>query len=91
MDEHGKITLYLSYRTEKGLASVTGKPYSFRSYWLGNWPGSIKIIPHHVRKGRHNIAGTRYDVWFTDHKNRQWHGVQYGENTQLCHCKRLKA
>lgn len=56
---------------------------------VSNWPGSLKFRAH-VRKGRHNIARTRYDAWFTGPDGKQWHGVQYGDNTQICHCKRLK-
>ena len=54
-----------------------------------NWPGTLRF-PAHVRKGRHNIAGSRYDVWFAGPDGFQWHGVQYGDNTQICHCKRTK-
>ena len=63
------------YLTEKGVT---------------NWPGSLVFPVVHKRKGRHNMAGTRYDVWFTGPEGRNWHGVQYGENTQLCHCRRVK-
>lgn len=73
MDETGRATLYLTHDD----AVVT------------NWPGTLRFIVRRIRKGRHNIAGTRYDVWFTV-GNRIWHGVQYGDNTQIVHCKRLK-
>lgn len=76
MIEKGRIALYL-----------TGKN---GEYTVCNWPGSIKFIPYRVRKGRHNIAGTRTDVWFKGPDNKVWHGVQYGEFTQICHCKRMK-
>ena len=75
MDEHGEIWLYLT-KDETG-PKVT------------NWPGSLSF-PCYVRKGRHNIAGTRYDVWFTDRQGSEWHGVQYGENTQICRCRKIK-
>jgi len=58
---------------------------------VGNWPGTLKIRVTHLRKGSHNIAGSRTDVWFTDCDGRQWHGVQLGEFSQICRCKRLKA
>jgi hypothetical protein len=54
-----------------------------------NWPNSLSFKGH-VSKGRHNIAGTRYDVWFTGPDGHRWHGTQYGDNTQICHCKRTK-
>lgn len=57
---------------------------------LSNWPGTFKIQLHAIRQGRHNIAGKRYDFWF-DYKGNEFHGVQYGDNTQISHIKRLKA
>jgi hypothetical protein len=56
---------------------------------LTNWPGTLEINNLHVRKGHHNIARTRYDVWFVFSGN-TYHGVQYGENTQVCHITRVK-
>jgi len=56
---------------------------------LSNWPGTLNFTVQKVRVGRHNMAGKRYDVWFKV-DGEQWHGVQYGDNTQLCHCKRSK-
>ena len=66
------------------LVEIDGKHY------LTNWPASLKIAIGYVRKGRHNMAGTRYDVWFKAYGH-TYHGIQYGENTQLCHCKKIKA
>lgn len=71
----GKATLYL-----------TGKPGAWS---VSNWPGTLRLRAT-VRKGRHNIARTRYDAWFTGPDGLPWHGVTYGENTQICHCRRLK-
>lgn len=76
----GRATLYLTCEP-KMVRTGTGT--------LTNWPGSLEI-PCNVRKGRHNMARTRYDVWFS-FEGQTWHGVQYGENTQLCHCKRIKS
>ena len=58
---------------------------------VANWPGTLKFKVNEMKTGRHNIARVRYDVWFTDKDGRVWHGVQYGDNTQLCHCKRKAA
>lgn len=79
----GRGVLYLN-REPKGGGTLTNWPGT-----LTNWPGTL-AIPCGVRKGRHNMAGVRYDVWFTL-AGAQWHGVQYGNNTQLCHCRRLKS
>ena len=54
-----------------------------------NWPSTL-VFTCNVKKGKHNIAGSRYDVWFTGPDGKQWHGVQYGEWTQVCHCKQTK-
>lgn len=57
---------------------------------ISNWPGSLKIPVYRMSTGRHNFAGIRYDVWFK-YAGKQWHGVTYGEDTQLCHCKVVKS
>lgn len=63
-------------------------------YWNGkeitNWPGTLKIKPNNVSKGRHNIAGSREDVWFYL-DNQCYHGIQYGHNTQILHIKKCKS
>lgn len=58
-------------------------------YRLTNWPSSLEIPVYGVKEGRHNMAGKRYDLWF-QFKNNHYHGVQYGDNTQICHIKRVK-
>jgi hypothetical protein len=63
-------------------------------YWndtgrtVTNWPGTLSLGVTRVAKGRHNIAGTRTDVWFRSN-GQAWHGVTYGENTQLLHSHRI--
>lgn len=57
---------------------------------VGNWPGTLRFRCGVPKKSQHNIAGTRYDVWFTGPDGKTWHGVQYGEWTQIVHCKRTK-
>jgi len=52
-----------------------------------NWPGTLRFSVTGKTTGRHNFAGVRYDIWFT-FDGSIWHGVQYGDNTQLCHCKK---
>lgn len=77
MTATGRATMYLS-KLGNGAWSVS------------NWPGTLRFpVYHEPRKGWHNIARTRYDVWFRAN-GENWHGVQYGDNTQICHCRRLK-
>lgn len=74
--------------TGKGILYLTTRPNSDIAT-LSNWPGTLKLVCH-VKRGRHNIARYRYDVWFIGPDGKQWHGVQYGDNTQICHVKRNK-
>lgn len=76
MIETGKATLYL-----------TGETYT---YEVTDWPGLLRFEARYVRSGRHNIAGTRLDFEFTGPDGFRWVGVQYGEGTQIAHCKRTK-
>lgn len=81
MVETGRATLYL---TEKLLERGRSVPTV-----VTNWPGTLSLRVDRYRHGRHNICGTRTDVWFR-HAGRRWHGAQYGHNTQICRCRRLK-
>lgn len=72
----GKGYLYLT-RDDKG-------------WKLTNWSGDFTIRLHAPpRKGAHNLARVRYDVWF-GFGGADWHGVQIGDNTQVCRVKHLK-
>lgn len=86
MIETGKATLYLTMEVSDG-ATRLGLPVKVNT--VTNWPGSLKFRTGEARKGHHNIARTRYDVWFRGPDGKDWHGVQYGDNTQICHCHRL--
>lgn len=82
MIEDGKIVLYLSHDAAPQISS---------DYWVANWPGSLKFRVSYRKVSRHNMARTRDDVWFTGPDGKNWHGVQYGRNSQLCYCKRIKS
>ena len=75
----GKACLYLTMEREQG---------GTRNAKVSNWPGTLSFWVG-MRIGRHNIAGKRYDVWFMC-GGQNWHGVTYGDHTQICHCKRTK-
>ena len=55
-----------------------------------NWPGTLKFEILNDSVGRHNWGLNRYDVWFKDHVGGRWHGVTIGNDTQICHCRKLK-
>ena len=78
MSATGRAVLYL---TEEGPEGAV----------VSNWPGTLKFRVRHKRVGSHNLAGRRVDVWFTDSNGREWHGINYGHNSQLCHCRRLRS
>lgn len=97
MRDNGKITLYLTCDSAHS-ATNNGKPFTVQTLRQGhgrrtlgkvtNWAGSLEFKAH-TTYGRHNMAGVRYDAWFK-FEGYEWHGVTYGDNTQLCHCKRTK-
>lgn len=102
MDETGRIDLYLvrkEYKTKED--ALKANPYWYRhrydgeeskyySYFVTNWPDSLRFPVRSITKGRHNMAGTRYDVTFRDHHGREWYGTQYGDNSSIARCKRRK-
>lgn len=75
------------FRTGKAVLYLTQKPDGTGD--VTNWTGHLGWRTGPIRKGRHNIAGTRYDVWFQA-GGYVWWGVQYGDDHQIVHCKRLK-
>lgn len=93
----GKAMLYLTL--------VDATPQHTRTTYLGstqrkaakltNWPGSLtldNVCIQYTRYGHYTPnAGymPRSDVWFT-FDGAWWHGVSYGNYTQLTHCRRTK-
>ena len=85
MTHNGRYTLYLT--------CPPGGKYRGMVYGevkVTNWPGTLVFRSGAVRVGLHNIAGKRYDVWFDGPDGYVWHGVTYGDNTQICHVKRTR-
>lgn len=70
-----KFTFYLS-KNSAGQWEVT------------NWPGTFRQ-PVTVRKGNHNIARNRYDTSFVV-ANKRFHGVTFGDWTQIHHVRAVK-
>jgi hypothetical protein len=86
MRQTGRATLYLT-KKDKEMFVAPNLKGKLPVWTLTNWPGTLSIEPFNIRFGRHNIAGQRYDVWF-NFEGKTWHGVRYGDNTELCHCRR---
>lgn len=76
MEKHGHIVLYL--------VETDGK------HFVTNWPNTLRFPVPYVRKGSHNIAGTRRDFQFKDHTGKLWYGTQYGEWSDIARCRRYK-
>ena len=92
----GRGLLYLTMPAAREALRVYGLSEEFRSYsagdaYLSNWAGTLRFGLKNgvVRTGRHNLAGIRYDVWFIGPDGKEWHGTQYGDLTQVCHCRRV--
>ena len=97
MRKEGRISLYLIVPDQRPFASgytgsspATSRTPSSGKWTLNNWPGTLSFQVKARSFGSHNWAGRRYDVWFCGPDGYVWHGVQYGDNTQLCHCRRTK-
>lgn len=76
MIETGRIALYL---TKNG------------GRWIvGDWTSRLTFTPYQVKHGKHNIARTRRDAHFTGPDGYVWHAVQYGEWSEIAHCRRTK-
>ena len=98
MIETGKATLYLACEPASK-AFDNGRPFTpatinkghgrSRKGTVSNWPGTLAFSAS-VDYSRHNIARWRYDAHFIGPDGFWWHGVTYGDNTQICHCKRTK-
>ena len=99
----GKATLYLTF-AQTPLPPRTHDHFTYFSRECGlwqrdsegqygkvsNWPGTLEFPLTYGKAGLHNMARTRYDVWFKGPDGARWYGVTYGDNTQICHCRRLK-
>lgn len=83
MSASGRYTLYLS----KTIPSP--HPGTPNRAEITNWPGTLRFYGLYS-VGRHNIAGKRYDVDFVGPDGYTWHGVTYGDDTQICHVRRTR-
>lgn len=75
------------YREPTGPSRVAPSGCYF-DFVIGNWPGTLTFKATGVTRGRHNWGIPRWDVWFNGPDGHVWHGVNYGNNTQIVHCRR---
>lgn len=94
-DLHGKTFCYAcaGERDKQNLrdsdrATLYVSKDSTGQWQVTNWPGSLKIPIYRVKSGRHNIARTRLDTWFS-FEGSAWHGVNIGDN-DILRCRKLK-
>lgn len=90
MHSNGRAVLYYTATEESPEQVGSRKEYGT----VGNWTGELSYRVMRMKVGGHNIAGRRYDVWFRVPLAgwwgwEEWHGTTYGDNTQLCHCRRI--
>lgn len=87
----GKGTLYLTLpRREDRRRYRAGDVLAPGIASLTDWTGKLSTPALWCTVGDHNIARVRYDVRFRL-AGEDWHGVTYGDDTQICHVRRLKA
>ncbi len=77
MSATGRAVLYL---TEEGPEGAV----------VSNWPGLRSFGSVTSAWVLTTLPVGAVDVWFTDSDGREWHGINYGHNSQLCHCRRLR-
>jgi len=75
MEDQTRIALYL-VKTDEG-------------YRVGPWTDAKRWPVVRYRPGRHNMAGTRIDVWFKA-AGADWWGRNTGDS-DIVHCRRLTA
>jgi len=66
-------------------------PLYFNGKEVKNWCGGLRFTVSHVRHGRHNMAGSREDFWFTGPDGKPWWGYQVGKYNTIAHCRRVKS
>lgn len=92
MRRDGKIMLYFSYDSPNHNPQFTSSGINLTAsdYKVSDWGDGLSIRPTRVKVGKHNIAKRRWDVWF-QFENTWWYGVNYGDMTQILHCRRVKS
>ena len=93
MVETGLAFLYITTEGE-GSPELGRKSQRWHSGYVSNWPGTLKFPARgcgvRVRKNAHNWGLTRSDIWFNGPDGFKWHGVSYGDYTQLTRCTRTR-
>lgn len=94
-NEQGEKTCYICIaELDRQTLIETGNSRNLPLYLtdkgVANWPSTLQFQPFYRTRGRHNMAGTREDVWFNGPDGHIWHGTVFGEWTQILHAKRTK-
>lgn len=95
LDKRRLERMSLGQRTDLYITKKTKGDIS--NYYVSNWPGTFKHHAIHLSDGRHNIAGIQRHYWFcirsnesNDGKTHAFHGVCFGDNTEILHCRKVK-
>lgn len=89
----GRATLYLVNDGTRPAREyrIPREPQTMARYGerITNWADRLSFPVTRLQMSRHNIAGRRYDAWFTGPDGFTWYAVTYGDNTQIAHCRRV--
>jgi len=55
-----------------------------------NWPGGLRFKVDRLSVGKHNKARVQRTAYFKAADGKRWIGRQYGNNSELIYCRRLK-
>ncbi len=76
-------------REGKGVLYLVASKTRLGGYEVTDWPGTLRFPVTARWQGRHNIARTVDYVRFKGPDGKDWSGRQYGDNSQICHVRRL--
>ena len=85
LSETGDITCYACCAESEKEYMIENGRIELYLIWTNNkleavnWPGTLRFP----------ITKVRYDVWF-DFDGYEWHGVKYGNDSEICHCRKTK-
>ncbi len=89
LPDGNRICYDCSAETTRKAMTTTGRAVLYlQGDTVTDWPGRLSFAIIRRAHGGHNLVGSRTDVWFIGPGRQLWHGRQYGDNSQLVHCRR---
>lgn len=90
MERTGRATLYLVSEPMPPAPKSPGTHETGAKHEVTDWPGRLRFKVWGLSKGRHKMGRVRYDFRFHGPDDFVWSGTQFGDFTQIAHCKRTK-